>query len=86
MEDFHELHEKKEIEMKEKYADVINDLEDKENGVDLGQAYDELKAIAYANLFNAPVLYHTNVDFNMVELIKDYAELLYYSHQCRKLG
>lgn len=80
---FHELYEKKEKEMKEKYADVINDLEDKEKGIDLGQAYEEMKSIAYAHLFNAPVLYHSNAEYDLVELIRDYAELLYYSHNCR---
>ncbi len=79
--DFHELHENKIAEMKEKYADVINDLSVKD-GVDVGVAFDELKAIAYANLENENVLYNTAIEFNLVELIKDYAELRYYSHKC----
>ena len=79
---YHDLHEAKEKEMKEKYADVIKDLSDPETGVDLSQAFEELKSIAYAELFKAPVLYHSEVEFDMVELIRDYAELLYYSHKC----
>ena len=79
--DFHELHEKKVEEMREKYADVINDLSVKD-GVDVGVAFDELKGIAYANLENKDVLYSSNIEFDLVELIRDYAELRYYSHKC----
>ena len=79
--DFHELHEKKAEEMKEKWADVINDLAAK-YAVDVGIGYDYLKAIAYAELMNEPVLYSTEAEFDLVELIKDYAELRYYSNKC----
>ena len=83
--DYHELHAQKVAEMKEKYADVINDLSVRD-GVDVGVAFDELKAIAYANLENEEVKYFTDIDFNLVELIRDYAELRYYSHKCNQLG
>jgi len=80
--DFHELHEKKVEEMKEKFANVINDLSVKD-GVDVGVAFDELKAIAWANLYNEPVEYEAGVEYDLVELIRDYAELMYYSHKCK---
>lgn len=79
--DFHELHENKKQEMREKYADVINDLSVKYN-VDLGVALDYLEAIAKANLDKEEVLYVADVEYNMVELIRDYAELRYYSNNC----
>ena len=79
--DFHELHEKKVAEIKEKYADIINDLSAKDN-VDVGLAYNRLMAIARANLLNETVLYSTDIDFDLVELIRDYAELWYYSNKC----
>ena len=79
--DFHELHEKKLEEMKEKWADVINDLAVKD-GVDVGVALDELNAIAYANLFNEEAKYEAGIEFDLVELIRDYAELRYYSNKC----
>lgn len=79
--DFHELHADKKEEMKEKYADVINDLSVKYN-VDLGVALDELEAIAKAYLDNEEVLYEADVDYDLVELIRDYAELRYYSNMC----
>ena len=80
--DFHELHEDKIAEMKEKYKNVIFDLSVKDE-VDEGVAFDELKAIAYANLMNEPVMYEARVEFDLVELIRDYAELRYYSNNCR---
>lgn len=80
--DFHELHEQKVAEMKEKYADVINDLSVKD-GVDVGVAFDELKSIAYTTIENVEPVYSTDVEFDIVELLKDYVELLYYSHKCR---
>lgn len=79
--DFHELYENKKQEMREKYADVINDLSVKYN-VDLGVALDYLEAIAKANLDKEEVLYVADVEYNMVELIRDYAELRYYSNNC----
>lgn len=80
--DFHELHAKKVEEMKEKYADVINDLSVKD-GVDVGVAFDELKSIAYAHLVGEVVMYETDVEFDLAELVKDYAELRYYSNNCK---
>lgn len=85
MPDFKELREAKEKEMKERYADVINDLSVK-YGIDLGVALDYLKAIAFANLENEEVLYSSDIEFNLVELIRDYAELRYYSHKCNPFG
>ena len=79
--DFHELHEAKIAEMKEKYKDVIFDLSVKDE-VDEGIAFDELNAIAYANLMNEPVKYEANIEFDLVELVRDYAELRYYSNKC----
>lgn len=79
--DFHELHAKKKEEMKEKYADIINDISVKYN-VDLGEALDRLEAIAKANLDKEEVLYSTDIEFDLVELIRDYAELRYYSNNC----
>ena len=79
--DFHELHAQKIEEMKGKYADVINDLSVK-YGVDLGVAFDHLKAIAYAELEKQDVLYSSDIEYDLVELIRDYAELRYYSHKC----
>lgn len=78
---FHELHEKKTAEMKEKYAEVINNLSTLYN-VDLGVAWNCLEAIAKAHLDNQKVLYVTDVEFDLVELIRDYAELRYYSNNC----
>ena len=83
--DYHELRQKKVAEMKEKYADVINDLSVK-YGVDLGVALDYLKAIAYAELEKQDVLYSSDIEYDLVELIRDYAELRYYSHKCNQLG
>ena len=80
--DFHELHAQKVEEMKGKYADVINDLSVKD-GVDLGVAFDELKAIAYANLMGEIVMYASDIEYDLIELIRDYAELRYYSNNCK---
>lgn len=80
--DFHELHAQKVEEMKGKYADVINDLSVKD-GVDLGVAFDELEAIAYANLMGETVMYASDIEYDLVELIRDYAELCYYSNNCK---
>lgn len=78
---FEELYENKNKEMKEKYAEVIKHLAEKD-GVDLGVAFDELKAIAYANLENQEILYKAEIDYDLIELIRDYAELRFYSHKC----
>lgn len=79
--DFHELHAKKKEEMQEKWADVINDIATKYN-CDLGEAFDRMEAIAKANLDKEEVLYSADIDFDLVELIRDYAEIRYYSHNC----
>jgi len=79
--DFHELHAKKKEEMKAKYADVITNIANKYN-CDVGEALDRLEAIAKANLDKEEVLYAADVEFDLVELIRDYAELRYYSHNC----
>lgn len=78
---YHELHAQKKEEMKEKYADVINDIAVKYN-VDLGEALDRLEAIAKANLDKEEILYSADIEFDLVELIRDYAELRYYSNNC----
>ena len=68
--------------MKEKYKDVIFDLSVKDQ-VTEDVALDELKAIAYANLMNEVVMYDARIEFDLVELIRDYAELRYYSNNCK---
>lgn len=80
--DFHELRNDKIAEMKEKYKDVIFDLSVKDQ-VTEDVALDELKAIAYANLMNEVVMYEARIEFDLVELIRDYAELRYYSNNCK---
>lgn len=80
--DFHELRNDKIAEMKEKYKDVIFDLSVKDQ-VTEDVALDELKAIAYANLMNEVVMYDARIEFDLVELIRDYAELRYYSNNCK---
>lgn len=82
MPNFHELHEAKEKEMREKYAGAIAELSTKYD-VDLGVAFDHLKAIAYAELENEPVQYEAGENLDLLELIRDYAELRWYSHKCR---
>lgn len=70
----------KEREMKEKYADVINDLLVKYGGtVDKGFEY--LKGLARALLFNEEPLYTTDIEFNKEELIADEKEFLLLSEQ-----
>lgn len=78
---YEELYHKKQEEMKEKYADVINDIATKYNK-DVGVGLDMLKAVAKANLDREEVLYSSNIEFDLVELIRDYAELRYYSNNC----
>lgn len=80
--DFHELHAQKVEEIKEKYADVINDLATKYN-VPVGEGLNRLEAIAYANLMGKIVLYASDIEYDLVELIRDYAELRYYSNNCK---
>ena len=81
--DFHELRQAKETEMREKYADVINDLSVKYE-IDVGVAWNYFEAILRATLENETPEYSTEVEFDMVEAIRDYAEILYYSHKCNQ--
>ena len=81
--DFHELRQAKETEMREKYADVINDLSVKYE-IDVGVAWNYFEAILRATLENETPDYSTEVEFDMVEAIRDYAEILYYSHKCNQ--
>ncbi len=78
---FSELHEQKKEEMQEKYADVINDLAVK-YGVDMGVAFDHLTAIARANMLHEEALYSTDIEYDLDELVDDYAKLYFYSNQC----
>lgn len=72
MEELRRKYAAKSAEMREKYADVINEISCK-HGVDLGIAFEMLKAVArggnYADGFN----------FDKEELVKDYLELLHIS-------
>lgn len=70
-----ELIAEKRKEIEEKYADVINDLCVKyDKTTDIG--FDMLIAIARANKENVEPAYETNIEFDMEELAKDYAEYL----------
>lgn len=62
-------------EMKEKYADVINDLSIKYDK-DVGVAWDMFKAIARAKTFGLEPMYTTNIELDEEELKKDYREFL----------
>lgn len=62
-------------EMREKYADVINDLAVKHN-VDVGIGFEMLKAIARAKVLGVDPMYVTEVEFDIEELAKDYTTLL----------
>lgn len=65
---------KKSDEMREKYADVINDLSIKYDK-DLGVAFEMLKAIPRAIIVGLEPLYSTTIELDIDELIQDYAEL-----------
>lgn len=67
--------EKKTIEIKEKYADVINDLATKYEK-DVGVGFDMLIAIARAKFNNLDPEYTTDIEFDEAELQKDYEEYL----------
>lgn len=70
-----ELIAEKRKELEEKYADVINDLCVKyDKTTDIG--FDMLIAIARANKENVEPAYETNIEFDIEELAKDYAEYL----------
>lgn len=74
--DLHELHAKKTTEMKEKYANIINDIAVK-NGVDLGVAFDMLKAVARGGNYAEGL----EAEFDLDELKTDYLELAEISEQ-----
>ena len=67
-------------EIREKYADVINDLAVKHN-VDVGIGFEMLKATARAKLLGLEPMYETEVEFDIEELVKDYSKLLALSEQ-----
>ena len=67
--------------MKEKYADVINDLAIK-YGKDLGVAYGMLLAIPRAILVGLDPLYVTDIEINYDELVNDYLD---YIEACNKV-
>lgn len=62
-------------EMREKYADVINDLAIKYNLPD-DNAFEYLKAIARAKIFGEECEYSSDVEFSLDELVEDEKELL----------
>ena len=58
-------------EIREKYADIINDLCVKyDKTVDVG--FEMLKAIARAKILNQEPEYTTNIEFDVNELVGDY--------------
>lgn len=75
----HELYANKANEMKEKYHDAIYAIADK-YGVDLGIAFDMLKAICRGGN------YGEGIDINTEELKKDYLELADISEQIAKMN
>ncbi len=62
-------------ELKEKYADVINDLSLKYDK-DAGVAFDMLIAIARAKVLGLEAAYETNIELDEEQLRKDYIEFL----------
>lgn len=70
----HEKIEAKRAEMKEKYADIINDLATKYEK-DLGVGFDMLCAIPRAVELGEEPLYTTELEYNADELMKDWKEL-----------
>ena len=69
MEDLRRKYAEKSAEMREKWADVINEIACK-HGVDVGIAFEMLKAVARGGN------YADGFDFDKAELVKDYLELL----------
>lgn len=61
--------------MKEKYADVINDIAIKYNK-DVGVAYSMFLAIPRAMLLGQEPLYKTDIDLNYDELCNDYLDYI----------
>jgi hypothetical protein len=76
--------EKKVLEIKEKYADIINDLATKYEK-DVGVGFDMLIAIARAKDNNEEPEYTTDIEFDMEELKKDYDEYLILSEAKKTL-
>lgn len=74
--DLHEEYARKTAEMKEKYANVINDIAVK-NGVDLGVGFDMLKAVARGGDYAEGI----EAEFDLDELKADYLELAAISEQ-----
>lgn len=74
--DLHELYAQKSNEMKEKYADVINEISVVRN-VDVGVAFDMLKAVCRGGEY----LDGIETDINLDELKADYFELCGISEQ-----
>lgn len=70
--------------IKEKYADVINDLAVKYEK-DVGVGFDMLIAIARAKDNNLEPEYTTDIEFDMDELLKDYNEYLILSEAKKTL-
>lgn len=77
--DLHELYAKKADEMKEKYADVINEIS-VARGVPVGDAFDMLLAVCRGGNY----LEGIDTDINLEELNKDYFELCGISEQIAK--
>lgn len=77
--DLHELYAKKVEEMKEKYADVINEIS-VIHGVPLGDAFDMLKAVCRGGNYAD----NCECEFDLEELKADYFELCGISEQIAK--
>lgn len=77
MEELKNKYNEKAKEMKEKYADIINDISVAQ-GVDVGVAFDMLKAIAVGGD------YAGDIEIDVEELKKDYFELAKISEEIVK--
>lgn len=77
--DLHELYAKKAQEMKEKYADVINEIS-VIHDVPVSDAFDMLKAVCRGGNY----LEGVDTDIDLEELNKDYFELCGISEQIAK--
>lgn len=75
---------KKKDELREKYADIINDLSIKYDK-DLGVALEMLESIPRALVLGLEPKYDTTIEFDAEELIQDYAELESLSIEIAKL-
>lgn len=67
-------------EMKEKYADVINDLAVKYH-VTVDVAFERMKAIARAKIYGDEPLYSADIEYDIDGLIQDEKENLVLSEQ-----